>query len=201
MRIFNNPQKVNLTESQLQRAKKFAEDTMSNYKDNYKDTNQTIIEKIRQDFFVNKLGEEAVSLLFNSLGHEVYNITETKGPNYTIYPTGFWGNDLIINGEKLAVKTQSTSQAKIFSLSWTFQLSPRKDPILENPNYWVIFVECDIKHRYANVYLPYQIKELKFTNPLKSQLRGKKLVVLASDLPCNDDKTKQSSIDEIWEIK
>jgi hypothetical protein len=89
-----------------------------------------------------------------------------------------------VDGLGLAVKTQATSLARKFGLSWTFQAGTyRKDPILNNPNAWVCFVEFNETTRQCRVFPPYQIKELTFGEPKLEKLRGSKKVVYAESLP------------------
>lgn len=150
----------------------------------YADSNQLNLQKIENDHFISKLGEEAVKTAFENLGHTV------AGPDYTIYlaKQKSWDADLFINGYPLAVKTQQTSAAEKYGLSWTFQASgKRKDPILQQPDAWVCFVAChDHEQFQCTVYPPCQIKNLLFKPPRLPHLQGKKKVVYAADLPRHD---------------
>ena len=141
---------------------------------NYSDSNQYTKNKIANDHFISKLGEAAVAKAFSDLGHIV------EGPDFTIYLGDYksWDADLKIDGTDLAVKTQTTSNAEKYGLSWTFQYSDkRRDPILMKPDAWVIFTECnDLKNYECKVYPPKQIKELILKEPKLNHLIGKKKV-------------------------
>lgn len=192
----------NLSDEIIDKCENFAEKTMENFKDNYNDRNQSVYDKIKQDFFIGKIGESCVVIAYERLGIEVFNTKGEKGANYNV-ESYVWGrNDLIINSVRHRVKSQTTSQAKRYGLSWTFNLDPR-DPILDNPEGNVIFVEVDDIYRNlgCDIYPPYKIKELKFTEPKREALLGKKTIVLAENIPyykLRRINTIQSSIDNIW---
>lgn len=139
------------------------------------------MEKIRDDHFVSKLGEEAVRFVFETRNCKV------EGPDYTIY-TGkgkSWAADLKINDLDVAVKTQRRSAAKRYGLSWTFQDSPeRRDPILDTPEDWVCLVVYeDLNTDYECVVYPLRkIKQLIFEAPRLSKLVGKKQAVYLETL-------------------
>jgi len=182
MKYFEEKQIVKLKQTDIDKARKFANDVVNTV--DYGDSNQFSKTKIKEDHFVSKLGEEAVKKVFENLGKKV------EGPDYEIYAQKekSWEADLKIDGVDLAVKTQKKSTAQRYGLSWTFQSSSyRKDPILKNPNNEVCFVECDDTSDYAcTVYPPYQVKELTFKDPVLPHLKGKKQVVYETDLPNND---------------
>jgi hypothetical protein len=146
---------------------------------NYSDSNQLELKKIRTDHFISKLGEEATKNVLMQFG-------TVRGPDYTIYPLDkkSWDDDLFFNDTGIAVKTQMRSAALKYSLSWTFQAGKfRKDLILERPDAWVIFVECDDTIPYdMYVYPPFQIKELTFEEPKLDHLKGHKKVVYAQTI-------------------
>lgn len=149
---------------------------------NYRDSNQIDLSKVTDDHFIGRVGEEAVKKVAEDLGRTV------KGPDYTIYlkKKKSWDSDLTINGKSLAVKTQKTSNAVRFGLSWTFAFSStRRDPILNDQNAWVSFVQCnDVDKSYdCIVYPPLQVKDLIFKEPIAPYLKGKKKVVYARDFP------------------
>lgn len=178
MKHFVTPLQVELDPSAVERAKAFAEAVINTV--NYSDSNQFHLEKIQDDHFISKLGEEAVKKIFEGFGVHV------KGPDYTIYEgkQKSWDSDLFLNGYGLAVKTQKTSSAIRYGLSWTFQSSGfRTDPILSNPEAYVCFVECDDCAKYqCTIYPPCQIQTLVFKEPKLPHLKGKKKVVYAEDL-------------------
>ncbi len=186
----------------IKKCENFAEKTMENFKDNYNDRNQSIHDKIKQDFFIGKIGESCVVTAYERLGIEVFNTKGEKGANYDIGSNAWGRNDLIINSTRYRVKSQPTSQAKRYGLSWTFNLNPR-DPILDNPEGNVIFVEVDDIYRNlgCDIYPPYKIKELKFTEPKREALLGKKTIVLAENIPYYRKRiinTVQLTIDDLW---
>lgn len=146
----------------------------------YLDTNQKNIAKIQHDHYVSKIGEEAVKQVFEGLGKQVH------GPDYQIYQgkQKSWDSDLLVDGIDLAVKTQTKQRASQFGLSWTFQASrQRTDPILDQPEAWVCFVEFDEQHQQCCVYPAYQIKELVFGEPKLAKLKGTKKMIYAQTLP------------------
>jgi hypothetical protein len=179
MKLFNQPQKVKIPANAITIARDFAKKVVETT--NYRDSNQLDKEKITEDHFVSKIGEEAVKLVFQNLEKSVI------GPDYGIYQAKekTWDEDLKIDGTPMAVKTQKKSAALRYGLSWTFQSSGyRNDPILKMPDAWVSFVECDDQNGYdCIVYPPFQIKELTFKDPILAHLKGKKQVVYAKDLP------------------
>jgi hypothetical protein len=176
VRHFETIQDVHLSSSLISKARWFAKNVTATT--NYKDSHQSNITKIEQDHFTSKLGEEAVKLAFEKFGKAA------KGPDYTIYKSKqkSWEADLFVGGVPLAVKTQSAEAARKYGLSWTFQAGlVRRDPILEEPEAWVCFVEL-VSVSSARVYPPYQIKDLRFREPKLEKLKGSKLVVYAEEL-------------------
>ena len=176
---FRTPQKIILDASTISKAKQFGEAVVSTI--DYKDSNQSNLEKIRDDHFISKLGEEAVKKLMEERGDTVI------GPDYTIYDAKkkSWSCDLLINNIEVAVKTQKKSAASKYGLSWTFQFSPfRKDPILSNPSAWICLVECDDSdvNYSCNVFPPRKMKSLLLKEPKLQHLKGKKKVVYAEDI-------------------
>jgi hypothetical protein len=182
MRYFVNIQYVVIDASLAVKAKNFARQvtpTIGSPGSGYRDTNQSNLQKIENDHFV-KMGEEAVRIVFEKFSRQV------KGPDYQIYDGKLksWDSDLYIDGLGLAVKTQATALARKFGLSWTFQAGAyRKDPILNNLDAWVCFVEFNETTRQCRVYPPYQIKEMTFGEPKLEKLKGSKKVVYAEGLP------------------
>ncbi len=178
MREFTEPVVIRLSPELIDKAKEFAKQVVGTV--NYRDSNQSNMQKIQNDHFISKLGEEAVRLVF-----ERYDKT-VVGPDYTIYSgkNKSWDEDLTIDSVGLAVKTQKKSAALRYGLSWIFQSSGyRTDPILTSLDAWVCFVECDDNSDYeCKVFPPYQIKELTFKEPKLDYLKGKKRVVYADDL-------------------
>src|SRR5215211_4905895 len=135
MATFRTPQTVQLPPEAIARASAFADTVIDTV--NYRDSNQSRRQKIRDDHFVSKIGEEAVHLVFEARNCVV------EGPDYSIYEgkQKSWIADLEINALKVAVKTQRRSTANRYGLSWTFQDSPkRRDPILSMPDAWVCLV-------------------------------------------------------------
>jgi hypothetical protein len=179
MATFREPQIVHLPIEAVDRATAFADAVTGTV--NYRDSNQTVIQKVRDDHFVSKLGEEAVKFVFEARKCRV------EGPDYNVY-TGkgkSWEADLKVNGLEVAVKTQRRSAANRYDLSWTFQDSPeRRDPILDMPDAWVCLVVYeDVKPDYECVIYPLRkIKQLIFEAPRLSRLVGKKQAVYLETL-------------------
>jgi hypothetical protein len=176
---FKTVRKIILDGATVSKAKQFADAVTVTV--DYKDSNQSNREKIRDDHFISKLGEEAVKKVMEERGDKVI------GPDYTIYDPEkkSWSCDLFVNDVKVAVKTQKKSTANKYGLSWTFQFSSvRKDPILDNPAAWICFVECDDtdKDYSCNVFPPRKMKSLLMKEPKLPHLKGKKKVVYAEDL-------------------
>lgn len=163
----------------MTRAADFADSVTSTV--NYRDSNQSVVEKIRDDHFVSKLGEEAVKSVFEARNCQV------EGPDYTVYAGKgkSWEADLKVNGLEVAVKTQRRSAAQRYGLSWTFQDAPeRRDPILDMPDAWVCLVVYeDLKDGHECVVYPLRkIKQLIFEAPRLSKLVGKKQAVYLETL-------------------
>ena len=182
MRYFVEVQTVTVVRSLIDRARYFAKQvtpTIGTPGMGYGDANQSDLQKIEFDHFISKVGEEAVRIVYEQFKRQV------QGPDYQIYKGNqkSWGSDLYIDGTGLAVKTQTSSSARRFGLSWTFQAGIyRKDPILNNPNAWVSFVEVNESTYQCRVYPAYQIKELKFGEPKIERLKGSKKVVYVESL-------------------
>jgi len=169
---------INLSLEAVKRAHIFSQQIISTI--DYSDSNQTHINKIKDDHFVSKIGEEAAKDVISAYG-------KITGPDYTIYhgKAKSWDDDLRINNIGIAVKTQRKTNALKYGLSWTFQYGQeRRDRILNRPNAWVIFVEYDDTNPYnCNVYPPFQIKQLTFGEPKLQHLKTSKNVVYAHTLP------------------
>ena len=179
MSTFRTPQTIHLPPEAVARAQAFADAVISTV--DYHDSNQTKIQKIRDDHFVSKLGEEAVRLVFQARHCIV------QGPDYSIYASEqkSWEADLRVNELEVAVKTQRRSAADRYDLSWTFQDSPRRrDPILSIPEAWVCLVVFeDLKPDCECVVYPLRkIKQLIFEAPRLSRLAGKKQAVYLDTL-------------------
>mgnify|MGYP000374336607 CR=1 FL=1 len=174
MPTFRTPQIVQLSTEAVTRARAFADAVTSTV--DYRDSNQTRLQKIRDDHFVSKLGEEAVRAVFEARNCQVI------GPDYEIYEgkQKSWIADLKVNSLDVAVKTQRRSAAKRYGLSWTFQDSPkRRDPILETPEAWVSFVVLEDTGPAIEcvVYPLLKVRKLVFDPPMLQHLVGKKKVV------------------------
>ncbi len=179
MPTFQTPQVVLIPDDAKERARAFAVKVADTV--NYRDSNQTVVEKVRDDHFVSKLGEEAVRILFE--GRQCL----VEGPDYSVYEAKgkSWAADLKVNDLEVAVKTQRRSAAKRYGLSWTFQDSPeRRDPILDTPDAWVCLVVFeDLKGETECVVYPLRkIKQLIFEPPRLVKLIGKKQAVYLETL-------------------
>jgi hypothetical protein len=178
MRVFTQKTRVQIAPERIETAREFARKVASTV--NYTDSNQSDTRKIEDDHFISKIGEEAVRVVF-----EMFDL-QVKGPDYRIYEgkQKSWDHDLYVDDIGLSVKTQKSSSAKKYGLSWTFQDSQiRRDPVLKDPWEWVCFVECDDLAGFGClVYPPMQVGELVFREPKLPHLIGKKKVVYAEDL-------------------
>ena len=179
MATFRTPQIIHLSSDAVSRAQVFAQAVTKTV--NYHDSNQIRKQKISDDHFVSKLGEEAACSVFTARQCIV------DGPDYTVYAgeQKSWAADLRINALEVAVKTQRRSAAKRYGLSWTFQDSPkRRDPILSLPEAWVCLVVYeDLKPDYECLVYPLRkIKQLIFEEPRLSKLVGKKQAVYLETL-------------------
>src|SRR5215211_8119573 len=179
MATFRTPQTVQLPPEAIARASAFADTVIDTV--NYRDSNQSRRQKIRDDHFVSKVGEEAVRLVFESRKCVV------EGPDYAVYGSQqkSWQADLKINELDVAVKTQRRSAANRYDLSWTFQDSPaRRDPILSMPEAWVCLVVYeDLKPDFECLVYPLRkIRQLIFESPRLKQLVGKKQAVYLETL-------------------
>ena len=179
MPTYKTSQRIIIPQNAIDQAQTFAAAVTDTV--NYRDSNQAIKEKIRDDHFVSKLGEEAVRILFQSRECLV------EGPDYGVYEAKrkSWAADLKINGLDVAVKTQRRSAANRYGLSWTFQDSPeRRDPILDLPDAWVCLVVFeDLKPKTECLVYPLKkIKQLIFEAPRLAKLAGKKQAVYLETL-------------------
>ena len=177
---FTSPQIIKISAATTKKAKKFAEAVIGTVY--YGDSYQFNKEKIQRDHYVSKLGEEAVASICKKYGCTI------EGPDYTIYKGNkkSWDSDLIVDGEDLAVKTQSLKSAKRYGTSWVFQSSQvRKDPVLEEKDTFVCFVVCDLTKKECTVYPVKKISELVFADPKLKYLVGKKKVVYLKDIDFN----------------
>jgi hypothetical protein len=181
MKFFTTVQNVTIDRSIAEEAWSFANKVVRTT--DYADNRQTNKKKVTLDHFTSKLGEAAVYIVLSEYG-------SINPPDYNVYPAKqkSWSSDLYFEDISIAVKTQLRSQANRYGLSWVFQGGPqRRDTILDQPEAWVFFVECndtkpnrDIYELY--VYPPYQMKELNFGDPKRTDLIGQKLVVYADEL-------------------
>jgi hypothetical protein len=180
MRFYSEIQKISLAKEAAIKAWRFAKKVVATT--DYSDSNQRHRNKILIDHFVSKLGEEAAKEVLSQF-------SEVVGPDYNIYiaKEKSWEDDLFVNDVGVAVKTQLRRSALQYGLSWTFQSGEiRRDLILDRPEAWVIFVECDEQHPYEMyVYPPLQVKELVFGEPKLQHLKGHKKVVYADTLKLN----------------
>ena len=180
MKFYTSVQKVKLTDSIIDKARSFAGLVAATT--DYSDANQIGKDKIIHDHFVSKLGEEAAKMVMS-------RYTSVAGPDYAVYEgkQKSWEADLFVNKIPLAVKTQTTSAAVRYGLSWTFQCGvKRRDLILEQPEAWVVFVEYDdYNEPYQTCFVlpPFQMKDLVLGEPRLSHLKGHKKVVYAASLP------------------
>lgn len=179
MPTFKSAQTILIPEDVKERASAFAAAVTETV--DYRDSNQAAKEKIRDDHFVSKLGEEAVRILFEGRGCQV------TGPDYGVYEAKrkSWAADLKVNEIEVAVKTQRRSAANRYGLSWTFQDSPeRRDPILDMPEAWVCLVVFeDLKTETECLVYPLRkIKQLIFEAPRLAKLVGKKQAVYLETL-------------------
>jgi hypothetical protein len=179
MATFRTSQIIHLPPEAIARAGAFADAVIETV--DYQDSNQSRKQKIRDDHYVSKLGEEAVRLVFETRSCTV------EGPDYTIYreKQKSWTADLKVNALEVAVKTQRRSAANRYGLSWTFQDSPRRrDPILDMPEAWVCFVVYeDLKPGSECIVYPLRkIKQLIFEPPRLAHLAGKKQTVCMETL-------------------
>jgi|GEM_PF-632869 len=179
MSTFKQPQAITLTKDLEEKASSFANAVTETV--NYRDSNQLAKDKIRDDHFVSKIGEEAVRILFQSRECLV------EGPDYGVYEAKrkSWAADVKVNGLEVAVKTQRRSAANRYGLSWTFQDSPeRHDPILDMPDAWVCLVVFeDLKPETECLVYPLRkIKQLIFEAPRLAKLAGKKQAVYLETL-------------------
>jgi len=167
-----------MEEYEIARSKDFANRVMHTV--NYCDANQYDHRKVWRDHYISKISEEGVGKYYRARGCEV------EGPDYKIY-TGkqkSWEKDLKINGVGVSVKAQSIESMLAFGLSWSFGNSVRRDPVLYDPDAWIIFtlVQDSLIITQVQIYEPRQVKELVFGNPRLERLKGKKLVVYAEDI-------------------
>lgn len=178
LRSYNYPVTVHVTDDMYEKGEEFADNVIGTI--DYSDSNQFSMDKIKNDHFVSKLGEECVRKVFSEYFDDI------EGPDYEIYEGGdkSWDEDLKINGIGVGVKTQKRSTANKFGLSWTFQSGPhRKDRVLEDDEAWICFAEYDdVVGRKCIVFPPYQIKELDFKDPVLDKLKGKKRVIYGADI-------------------
>ena len=180
MNLYFAVQKVVLNDEALRKAKEFA--NAVTLTTDYRDASQNKYEKVCNDHLASKLGEEAAKMVLS-------RFATVEGPDYEIYHGNekSWKADLLVNATPVAVKTQTTSAAMRYGLSWTFQNGiKRKDTLLLQPNAWVVFVEYDDTHLPYNtcfVLPPFQMKNLVLGTPKLDYLKDHKKVVYASSLP------------------
>ena len=147
---------------------------------NYSDCNQNNFDLKVYQHYIGKLGELAVYLYLK----KTHNITK---PDFNIYEikNKSWDSDLKIDNKHLSIKTQDIKSAKRFELSWTFQYikNGRKDYSIKN-NIIVIPTLYDnyYYHDLRIIIFPsINIKNIKFGEPKKQNLKGKKIIMYATD--------------------
>lgn len=202
---------ANMDRATITKAWKFAEDVVKTI--DYTDRKQPNKEKVRFDYFIGKVGEEGVCAAFAQMGIQVYSqdrntLTLTLGPDYAIYSKKrkTFGHSIFMRYKdkyiEISVHTQAVSQTGKYGTGWTFQI---QDPILNNPEAWVIFVECDdtrTKTYDCIVHQPYQMKELELEDAI-GYYAGIKKFIRKENLPCFQKdriKTIQPTLDDLWDL-
>ena len=109
MSTYRTPQIIHLSSEAVSHAQAFAQTVTGTV--NYRDSNQLQTQKIGDDHFVSKLGEEAACSVF------IARHCIVEGPDYSIYAgkQKSWTADLKINNLDVAVKTQRRSAATLLS--------------------------------------------------------------------------------------
>lgn len=130
--------------------------------------------------YVGKLGELAVYLYLK----DEHDITE---PDFKIYKAKdkSWDSDLKVEDKCLSIKSQDIKSAKKFGLSWTFQhiKGGRSDSSIKKN---IIVIPTLYDNTYYNdlriiIFPSIKINDVKFGEPKKQTLKGKKIVMYAID--------------------
>jgi len=191
--------KILISEEIFNKAKEFAEASVSSSADKYARRNQFDVEKIKQDIKVGRLGEEIV---YQEL---VRYFPQLSKPDYNIYDANnkSWDPDLkdpILN-IKFAVKTQDVRSDQEFGTSWVFQYNQNKnydcdkEIFKETSNSFVCFVSLNSPRRYATIRSIVKTSWLHENNLFKNmkleKLIGNKMAVYYDDLEKFSDKLCQ----------
>jgi len=114
-----NNMRVEIPDDIMKLVSAFADVQTDTVLEHYQNRSQTNAEKIKEDCIVGKLGEFGTYQYFIGRGYAC-----TK-PDMNVYvpEDKRFASDLIGDGKKLCIKSQSIEQAGRFGLSWVFQNS------------------------------------------------------------------------------
>ena len=168
---------IKLTNEEIAKSKKYAEDVLPTSKDMYSKRNQNNDENSIDQNVIGKLAEYAVYRYLSSKGKKV---TE---PDVKIYSGQRKKFDPDLNDEHFGyhVKSQKKSQAERYGSSWVFTT---KDGIIKNPKDTDVIVLCEVDGN--NVEIKAFIKASRvvglYTDPFVPQLRDYKRVLMWDDI-------------------
>lgn len=143
--------RVKLTNEEIIKCKKFAEEVFSTNQKQYAKRNQKNQNIIKHQILIGKLGEIATWKIFKKNP----KIKKLDYPDFSILPyyKKSFDADLLVNDtKKIHVKSQDAESARRYGVSWTFQWNGEgtghTDPILRhtqgNKDEYVAFVGVDL---------------------------------------------------------
>lgn len=160
---------IRLSQDILKMCEAFADMVLKTNQYAYAKRNQTDLNKIRNDIILGKLGEWGVYFRY------IDQRRLLEPPDMKIYPINkkSFDADLQWNLYSLHIKTQSIDSMNRFGLSWMFEA---KDPVLQMPNEYDIFVGCIATMGNKDNDPLVQIKcEIPFTEVIIGEPKLKKL--------------------------
>jgi len=180
-----NNMRVEIPDDIMKLVSAFADVQTDTVLEHYQNRSQTNAEKIKEDCIVGKLGEFGTYQYF--IGRR-YACTK---PDMNVYGPDDkrFTSDLIGDGNKLCVKSQSVEQAGRFGLSWTFQYGGNgdghHDKILDVSGK-ELFVGCMVDGRIVDIKVVMPMGDIlqcgMLKDPILKKYHGIKKVLYYKDL-------------------
>jgi len=181
--LYDDFAKISLSKEQILECEDFV--NKSNSKKYYLDNRNANIKKVKQQELEGKLGEYAVSVLFN----EHFNISHLLKPDFTIYSYNkkSWDADLPYKDygykylQNIHVKTCNKESADRYGESWVFQMEDQLFTQEKHKDDWCAFVLYDQKENcflVRGVVSLSILKEYNLFSEMKLDIhKGKKCAV------------------------
>lgn len=168
---------ISLTDEEISKCKKFAQDVVHTNIDKYRERNQCDVDKIVDDIFVGKLAEYASYKLLLSKGKQV------EEPDVKVYSARrkSFSADLTDGKMQYHVKCMKKSTAERFGLSWSFQM---EDKLVTQPSDTDAMILCEIDNTDVDVKAIVKASKVTglYTKPVLRKLWYVKRVLMWDDV-------------------